>query len=55
MLEIFLLLALLAVMLIGIWGFAKDSDYPTLEDQDYLDPLDLDIVEHENYWREDRY
>lgn len=52
-LELLIILTPLAIILFGIWSFITISNNIP-EQADWVDS-DIDIMEQENYWREDRY
>lgn len=52
-LELAVILLPVVIIGFGLWAFITASNqFPEQAD---LPDLELDIIEHENYWREDRY
>jgi len=52
-LELLIILTPLAIICFGIWSFITVAN--NVPEQEDFSELDLDLTEHENYWREDRY
>jgi hypothetical protein len=52
-LELLIILTPLAIICFGIWSFITVAN--NVPEQADLPNSELDLTEHENYWREDRY